>query len=78
MLVFHPTLGESNVWTSCAKMVRLKKTVRKSVIGNERYLKAKKERESIVRTIKGTNYDNTIWLSDMETISNALSHVNQE
>lgn len=68
----------SNVRNSCVRMVHLGMTIRRSVIGNECYLKANKERESIVKTIEGTNYYKIIWISDTETISHALSCIHQE
>lgn len=41
----------------CAKIVRLKMTVRKSLPGSERYLKAKKESEDLFKTIEGRNHN---------------------
>lgn len=52
-------------------------TARNSIIGNERYLKAKKEKEAIVHTIEGTNFDNVFWLSDTKTFSHALSQISE-
>lgn len=57
-------------------MVHLRLMVQKLVIKNECYLKDKKEKKSIIRTIEGTNYDNSIWLSDTKKIIYALSRIN--